>query len=104
MTSRTRWPLAPLFPSPSVLTLGETARLAGLHPDLVERLVDLGLIDPLVWEPRPLFSRQVVVRLRRIERLRRDFAASYTAMGLVMELLDRIEVLQRRLREHDGQP
>jgi chaperone modulatory protein CbpM len=60
------------------LSLEEFAMVTGLHPDLIRRLVALGLIDA-----------------------RRDsagFALNYAAIGLVTDLLDRIAVLEAALR------
>jgi hypothetical protein len=80
-----------------LLSLHELARLTDLHPDLVGRLVALGLVDPAVERPRPLFAVDCVWRLRRVRRLRRDFGGSYASVGLILELLDRIDELERRL-------
>jgi hypothetical protein len=81
------------------LSLEEFAVLSGLHPDLIRRLVALGLIeahrDPAgaLW-----FSRSEVAAVARVRRLRAGFALNYAAIGLVTDLLDRIAVLQAALR------
>ena len=36
---------------PGLLTLAETARQAHLHPEILGRMVDLGLIDPAQTSP-----------------------------------------------------
>jgi chaperone modulatory protein CbpM len=77
----------------------EFARLCGLHPDLVRRLVDLGLINADrdtaggLW-----FSRGELAAVARVQRLRAGFALNYAAIGLVTDLLDRIAVLEAALR------
>jgi DNA-binding transcriptional MerR regulator len=77
----------------------EFALLCGLHPDLVRRLVDLGLINADrdtaggLW-----FSRGELAAVARVQRLRAGFALNYAAIGLVTDLLDRIAVLEAALR------
>jgi chaperone modulatory protein CbpM len=86
-------------PGPERLSLEEFARLSGLHPDLIRRLVALGLIDadrdPAggLW-----FSRGELAAVARVQRLRAGFALNYAAIGLVAGLLDRIAVLEAALR------
>ena len=49
------------------------AREAGLHPDLVRRFVQLGLLEPrLGTDLVPRFPRDAAARLARADRLRRD--------------------------------
>ena len=81
------------------LSLGEFALLSGLHPDLIRRLVALGIIDAdrdptgELW-----FSRGELAAVARVQRLRAGFALNYAAIGLVTDLLDRIAVLEAALR------
>jgi DNA-binding transcriptional MerR regulator len=81
----------------SLLTVSEIARLAGLHPELVERLISLGLVDPVDTQPEPLFEPAVILRLRRIVRLRNDLGVNWAGVGVVLDLLGRIEELQEEL-------
>ncbi len=77
------------------LSLEEFAVLSGLHPDLIRRLVALGLIEAhrdtagALW-----FSRSQIAAVARVQRLRAGFALNYAAIGLVTDLLDRIAVLE----------
>ncbi len=82
----------------------ELARRAGLHPEMVLRLTRLGLIEPAAWEAgRPrAFPAETVRRIRRIERLHRDLGLSYHAVGVVLELLERVERLERELERARG--
>ena len=86
-------------PSLERLSLEEFAVLSGLHPDLIRRLVALGLVeayrDPAgqLW-----FPRSELAALARVQRLRAGFALNYAAIGLVTDLLDRIAVLEAALR------
>lgn len=83
-----------------LLTSEEVARRCGIHPELIQRLVVLGLIDPVEGVP-DLFSPEVTVRIRRILRLRRDLGVNYSASALILDLLERIEELERRLRRFE---
>ncbi|KJE21061.1 MerR HTH family regulatory protein [Frankia torreyi] len=74
-----------------------------LHPDLVRRLVALGLLDADI-DPagRYTLAATAVARAARIERLRRDLGITYAASGVVLDLLDRIGELERLLRVRGG--
>jgi len=81
------------------LSLEEFARLSGLHPDLIRRLVALGLIEAYRDPAGALrFSRSELAAVARVQRLRAGFALNYAAIGLVTDLLDRIAVLEAALR------
>ena len=81
------------------LSLEEFARLSGLHPDLIRRLVALGLIDAERATAGELwFSRGEFAAVARVQRLRAGFALNYAAIGLVTDLLDRIALLEAALR------
>jgi chaperone modulatory protein CbpM len=81
------------------LSLEEFALLAALHPDLIRRLVALGLINADRDTAGALrFSRGELAAVARVQRLRAGFALNYAAIGLVTDLLDRIAVLEAALR------
>ncbi len=81
------------------LDLGAFARESGTHPELIRRLVALGLLearqDPAgeLW-----FSRGQLAALGRVQRLHAGCALNYAAIGLVTDLLDRIAALAEALR------
>ena len=86
-------------PSLERLSLEEFAVLSGLHPDLIRRLVALGLIEAYRdTAGRLWFSRSELGAVARVQRLRAGFALNYAAIGLVTDLLDRIAVLEAALR------
>jgi chaperone modulatory protein CbpM len=81
------------------LSLDAFARATGTHPDLVRRLVALGVVDAEPDRAGQLwFCPDEVGALARVQRLRASFALNYAAVGLVTDLLDRIAVLQAALR------
>ena len=81
------------------LSLDAFARATHTHPDLIRRLVTLGLLDAdrdaagELW-----FAPSQVTALGRVQRLRAGFALNYAAIGLVADLLDRISDLEEALR------
>lgn len=78
------------------------AREAGLSPELVERLVRLGLVEPVGGSARvPLFPRDAAAQLARATRLRRDLGLNYAGAVLASELLARIEQLEERLSRYE---
>ena len=87
-----------LVPAPR-LSLDAVARRSGLHPDLIRRFVALGLVDAdrdaaghLVFDPA------APALLARIQRLRSGLCLNYASIGLVLDLLDRISLLEAALR------
>ncbi len=81
------------------LDLDEFAAAAGLHPDLVRRLVALSVLDATQDSAGGLwFNRSQLAAIGRIQRLRAGFAINYAATGLVIDLLDRIAVLEAAMR------
>jgi chaperone modulatory protein CbpM len=81
------------------VTISEIAFKCGCRVDVVKRLVDFGLVDPIEGPPDvPLFSPMAVSRVSRALRLKRDLGLNLNSLALVMELLDRIEELEDRLR------
>jgi len=84
---------------PVLLGCDAFAAATGLHPEHVRRLVALGLLDPLrdaaggLW-----FPLAQVAAAARLQRLRAGLGLNYAALGLVVDLLDRIDDLERELR------
>jgi chaperone modulatory protein CbpM len=75
------------------------ARRCGMHPELVRRLVALGLVRAQRGEDGALwFSPAEVAEAARLQRLRTTLPLNYAALGLVVELLDRITELETALR------
>ncbi|MDT5386934.1 MAG: chaperone modulatory protein CbpM [Mycobacterium sp.] len=81
------------------MQLDDFAARCALHPDMVRRLVALGLVacqqdtrGDLRFEPSAL------VTVARIQRLRTGLGLNYAAIGLVLDLLDHIEELESTSR------
>lgn len=112
------------------LDLEAFAAASGLHPELVVRLVALGLIEPAPAgppsteagklsagrtggrQPAPgspdeeaaqlRFAAAQVATAARIQRLRIGLGLNYAAIGLVLDLLDRVDELETALARQNG--
>ena len=82
------------------LNMEAFARTTGTHPDLIRRLVALGLLEADRDAAGDLwFAPGQVAAMGRVQRLRAGFGLNYAAVGLVTDLLDRITVLEAALQE-----
>ena len=74
------------------LDINAFAAASRLHPDLIRRFVALGLLSPRTdWAGRLWFRPGDVATVARIQRLRAGFGLNYAAIGLVLDLLDRLD-------------
>jgi DNA-binding transcriptional MerR regulator len=77
------------------LTLEALATSAGLHPALVERFVEFGLLDPVERTGTELlFDVAAVPRLRMIQRLRCDIGINLAGVSVILDMLDRLRALK----------
>jgi DNA-binding transcriptional MerR regulator len=82
----------------SLLTIEDLASAAGLHPELVDTLVRYRLVEPTASTGTCLlFPISSVERLGRILRLRHDLGVNLAGVGVILELMERIEHLQMEL-------
>lgn len=82
------------------LDLETFARAANLHPEFVRRLVALGLLAPAPDAAGELwFSPTEVAAVCRLQRLRAGLSLNYAALGVVVDLLERIAELEAVLRQ-----
>ncbi|MDQ4011971.1 MAG: chaperone modulator CbpM [Actinomycetota bacterium] len=92
---------APKYPlaRPTWMSLEQFADAAGLHPQLVRRLVALGVLDPATGAAGRLeFAPSQLAVAARVQRLRAGLSLNYAAVGVVLDLLTRIEELEAALR------
>lgn len=88
---------------PAGLSLDGFARASGLHPELVVRFVNLGLLEASVDSRGQLrFAPGQLRRAERIERLHSGLPLNYASLGLVLDLLERIDHLEAVLRHRPG--
>jgi DNA-binding transcriptional MerR regulator len=78
------------------LTLESLAARAGMHPSLVERFVECGVIEPVGWAGGTrVFDVSAVPRLRMVGRLRESLSVNVAGIAVILDLLDRFYALQR---------
>ena len=86
------------------LTCEVVAASIGARRSLILRLAEHGLIDTVDGETEePMVPRRMVVQLRRMQRLRRDLGVNFAGAAIIIDLVGRIEQLNRELAEmHQG--
>lgn len=76
-------------------TLETLADRAGVHPAVVQRYVDCGLLEPSAREgARLYFDAAAVPRLRLIGRLRENLGVNVAGVAVILDLLDKLDALQ----------
>ena len=84
---------------PDGLPVLQFAAACGLHPVMVARLVALGLLDAYTGATgATVLPVAQIARAARITRLRTGLGLNYTALGLVLDLLERVDDLEAALR------
>ncbi len=83
------------------VTVRELAFCSGTSSAAIHELLEHDLLSPAVSEPEVRFAAEAVEHVRRIRRLTLELEVDYPAMNLVLDLLDRIERLERRLQIED---
>ncbi len=82
------------------LTLEMAAEAVGARPTQLARLIRLGILDAISGEAdQILLSTSSVMRLRRLHRLRRDLGVNFAGGAIILDLVERIERLNRELAE-----
>jgi hypothetical protein len=79
------------------VNLAELAGLVGFPRELIAEIHRLELIEPCVEHGEPCFHVSSLPRVRKILRLYCDLNVSLSSMPLVLDLLERIEVLEHQL-------
>jgi len=91
----------PLVPRPVVrehLSLEAAAERVGLHPVLVARFVEFGLVEPVETTGAEMrFDVACLQRLTAISRLRTDLGVNLQGVAVILDLVDRLAALEREL-------
>lgn len=95
-----RYPLLAVPQPPGrLLSLDEVADRCGMHAQAITQLVTLSVVDARRDEHGRLwFDTRAPALIVRAHRLHDDLGLNYAALGLVLDLLDRIDDLERALR------
>ena len=85
------------------LSCDVVAETVGARRSLIVRLAQQGLIETIESEAdEPLLPRRAVVQVRRMQRLRRDLRVNFSGAAIILDLVGRIEQLNRQLAEMRG--
>lgn len=89
----------------NLIPLSEVARISGIHPELVEKFVSLGLLEPEegFLGRDALFNPDSVRIIRKIIRLRHELGLNYAGIGVVLDLLEKINTLQNKIDDLEYQ-
>ena len=86
------------------LTFDVVAETVGTRRSLIARLVQQGLIETLdSGTEEPMVPRRAVVRIRRMQRLRRDLGVNFAGAAIILDLTRRIEQMNREVAEMQRQ-
>jgi hypothetical protein len=80
----------------SIVTQWELACLAGTSGRVIERLVRFEIIEPVETEAEQHFPIDVLPLVARALRIREHLGVSWSSLGLVLDLIERIERLESR--------
>jgi chaperone modulatory protein CbpM len=91
-----------LLEEDSEVTLAQLCEACAVHAEAIEAMMEEGIVAPVgggggKW----LFTRSSVVRVRTVLRMQRDLNVNLAGAALALDLLERIEALQARLRSLD---
>ena len=101
-TSRNETLSGALLEEESDVTLAQLCEACAVHAEAVEAMVEEGIVAPIGGGARTwCFTRSTVVRVRTVLRMQRDLRVNLAGAALALELLERIEALNARLRSLD---
>lgn len=91
------------LPSPSeVLAWEEFVELTGINPDHLREIISLGWIDARTSASNiQMFRDKDIYRVRKLERICCDFELPVIGGTIIVDLLERIDRLERLVRELD---
>lgn len=82
------------------ISFAQLQELTGLHPTVVGELIELGWISPeRTTSEAYLFRAKDIYRLRKLDRIQRDFELPLLGASIVVDLLERIDYLETKVHE-----
>jgi chaperone modulatory protein CbpM len=92
-------PHAELIEDTREITLADLTRTCRVETDWVMELVQEGVLEPLQpGGPQWRFAATSIVRIQKARRLQNDLGVNLAGIALALQLLDRIDTLEARLR------
>jgi chaperone modulatory protein CbpM len=92
-------PILQILDAETTIALEELTAASGLARDEVVELVEYGVFQPAGAPNTWRFASHTIVTARRAARLRSDFGLNTSGMALALAYVERIEALERRIRE-----
>ena len=91
-----------LLEEDSEVTLAQLCEACAVHAQAIEAMMEEGIVAPIgggveTWR----FTRSSVVLVRTVLRMQRDLEVNLAGAALALDLLERIEALQARLKSFD---
>jgi len=84
----------------------EFIELTGIHPSRVGELIEIGWIDARSADGNGdtsyVFREVDIYRVRKLERICADFELPVHGGVIIVDLLDRIDALEKKVRELNG--
>jgi chaperone modulatory protein CbpM len=81
------------------ITLAELTRTCRVETEWVMELIEEGVLEPLQPSgPQWRFAATSIVRVKKARRLQRDLGVNLPGIALALQLLERIDALEARLR------
>ncbi len=92
------------LPEPSALvSWAEFIELTQVHPSRLGELIELGWLEPnRTGQELYLFRMRDVYRTRKLQRLCLDLDIGTAGGTIIVDLLERIEMLETKVRELEG--
>lgn len=92
------------LPAPStVMAWEEFVEITGIEPERLKELVALGWIENRASVPQALMFRDAdIYRVRKLERICCDFELPVVGGVIIVDLLERIDALERSVRSLQG--
>ena len=100
MTSVTIFTTGAVPMKSELIAWAQFIELTGLHPSFVGELIELGWLSPRGGpDSGYLFVSRDVYRVRKLSRLCHDLDINPVGGSIIVDLVERIETLETRVRE-----
>ena len=91
-----KYQLIVVRPSRDLISLEDVASRAGVHPEVVRRWIDLGLLEPADGTSTGIMlGPEALRRVHVIQRLHYDLGINLQGIAVILDLLDRLTATQQ---------
>lgn len=97
--------LAELIDEQVVFSVADLCRSCAVEAEFIEAMIEEGILEPSGTSGRHVaFHASSLRRTRITVRLHRDLGVNLAGAGVALDLLERIEALEARLRANSERP